>query len=76
MGGGGGGGGGGVLETQGNRQVSCKKMHQSTCSLVFSPFSAYFYPPMNAMDKGLLYTHMHKIHENMHVFMYMYLLLH
>ena len=30
----------------------CFHVHQNTCFLVFSPFSAYFYPP--PMDKGLL----------------------
>ena len=35
---------------------SCKKLHQNTCSLVFSPFSAYFYPPM---DKGPLESPYH-----------------
>ena len=30
-----------------------KESHQNTCLLVFSPFSAYFYPPP-PMDEGLL----------------------
>ena len=28
------------------------KLHQSTCSHVFSPFSAHFYPPLHHNGKG------------------------
>ena len=29
-----------------------RKLHQSTCSRVFSPFSAHFYPPLHHNGKG------------------------
>ena len=29
-----------------------RKLHQSTCSHVFSPFSAHFYPPLHHNGKG------------------------
>ena len=36
-----------ITSKQACSYVSCKKLHQNTCLLVFSLFSsAYFYPPM------------------------------
>ena len=44
--------GGKVLSTQNYKLCfHVRKLHQNTCILVLSPFSAYFYPPNG--DRGL-----------------------
>ena len=40
-----------ITSKQACSYVFMYELHQNTCLLVFSPFSAYFYPPM---DNGLL----------------------
>ena len=48
---------------------SYKKLHQSTCLLVFSLFSAHFYPPLHHNGKASISTPLQFVVYDEHAFM-------